>query len=282
MRTLLGNYPVTASLRGGGVSSATLAFEFDEASKLPQTGFKRAVRKLEFDVTELAIVTFLMAKAEGVPLVLLPAVVLAREAHPFLVHDAGRGALSPRDLAGKRVGVRSYSVTTGMWVRSILAEDFGVEPEAIRWTTFEEAHVAGFRDPPNVERAAEGRTITDMLLAGELDAAIVGAVTGLAPGIEPVIPDPEAAAAAWREKHGAIQLNHLVAVKDTVPESAVRELWRMLVESRRAAGNPPGRPFGLEANRRNLDVAIDCVFRQRLIRRRYAVDELFSDVTRSL
>jgi 4,5-dihydroxyphthalate decarboxylase len=240
------------------------------------------VRKLEFDVCEIAIVTFLMAKAEGVPLVLLPAVVLAREAHPFLVHDASRGALAPRDLAGKRVGVRSYSVTTGMWIRSILSEDHGVEPEAIRWTTFEEPHVAGFRDPPNVERAPEGSKITDLLMSGDIDAAIVGTETVLAASVKPVIPEPEAAAAAWRARHRAIQLNHLVAVKDSLPEAEVRELWRLLAESRRAAGDPPGRPFGLKANRRNLDVAIDRVFRQKLIPRRYEVDELFSDVTRSL
>jgi 4,5-dihydroxyphthalate decarboxylase len=282
LKVLLGDYPVTSALRGGAISSPSLALEFDEASKLPQTGFKRAVRKLEFDVAEIAIVTFLMAKARGVPLVLLPAVVLAREAHPFLVYDASRGALSPRDLAGKRVGVRSYSVTTGMWVRSILEDDHGVDCATISWTTFEEAHVADFRDPPNVERAGVGREITEMLLAGELDAAIVGKVTGLASGIEPVIPDPEEAAMDWRTKHGAIQLNHLVAVKDTLPEAQVREFWRLLVESRKDAGDPPGRPFGLEANRRNLEVAIERVHRQGLIPRRYAVDELFSDVTRSL
>ena len=91
----------------------------------PAAAFKRVVRDLEFDVAELAIVTFLLAKAFGKPLVLLPAVVLGRFQHRFLVYDRERGPLAPGDLRGRRVGIRSYSVTTATWLRGILVEVWG-------------------------------------------------------------------------------------------------------------------------------------------------------------
>jgi 4,5-dihydroxyphthalate decarboxylase len=137
--------------------------------------------------------------------------------------------------------------------------------------TFEEAHVAEFRDPPNVERAPAGRKPEEMLLAGEVDAAILGDAPVTDPRVVPVIPDAEGAAREWRARKGAIQINHMVAVKDGVDGAP---LMPLLHESFAAAGNPELNPIGLEANRRNLEVAIDFVHRQGLVPRRYAVDEL--------
>jgi 4,5-dihydroxyphthalate decarboxylase len=126
LSTLLGDHPVTRALKEGRVRSPRVRLDFAQVAT-PAAAFKRAVRGLEFDVAELALVTFLMAKDRGVPLALLPAVVVARFQHPLLVQNAAQPALAPRALEGKRVGVRSYSVTTGMWVRSILEEDHGVD-----------------------------------------------------------------------------------------------------------------------------------------------------------
>jgi 4,5-dihydroxyphthalate decarboxylase len=165
-------------------------------------------------------------------------------------------------------------VTTGAWIRGILAEDYGVDLSKIQWITFEEAHVAEFRDPTNVQRAPAGKDINAMLLAGEIDAAILGAVP-TDPKLKPVIPDPEAAGKRWGEKHRAIQLNHLVGVKSTVSKATADEVYTMLLDSKRAAGNPAMLPHGLEANRRNLEVAIDCAYKQKMIPRRFTVDELF-------
>lgn len=273
MKTLLGDYPVTAALKRGEIGSARVRLEFADIRPV-SAGFKRVVRGLEFDVAELAITTFLMALAAGKPYRLLPAVVVGRLQHPLLVHDASRGPLAPADLPGRRVGVRSYSVTTGMWLRGILAEDHGVDCDRITWVTFEEAHVAEFRDPPNVERAAAGKEITAMLLAGEIDAAIVGDGRPAEPRIRPLIADADGAARAWRARTGAIQINHVVAVKDSVADADAAEVARMLAESIRVAGSPDMNPYGIEANRRNLEVAIDHVHRQRLIPRRYRVEEL--------
>lgn len=287
--TLLGEYPGTRALRRGDLKSDVVQLNFADV-KGAATAFKRVVRDLEFDVAELAVVTFLLAKAHGKPLVLLPTVVLGRFQHPLLVYNRERGPMKPGDLTGRRVAIRSYSVTTATWVRGILAEDWGVDLDRVTWVTFEEPHVAEFRDPPNVERAAPGKDLMAMLLAGEVDAAVSGERVQSDPRVVPLIPDPDAAARAWREKHGAIQINHMVTVKESLSRSqphVVKEIGRLLTESKRAAGpaaagEPDTTPFGVEANRRNLEVAIDYVYRQRLIPRRFTVDELFDDVTRHI
>jgi 4,5-dihydroxyphthalate decarboxylase len=270
LKTLMGNYPVTEQFK-----KHTDKFAFADVKGSPASHFKRVVRDLEFDISEMAIVTHLIAKSHGKPYRLLPFVVLARFQHPFLVFNSDKhAALAPEDLHGRRVGVRSYSVTTGAWIRHILAEDYRVDLSRIRWVTFEEPHVAEFRDPPNVERAPAGKDIVAMLQAGELDAAIVGAIPK-EPNLKPVIHDPEAAGKRWAEKHGGIQLNHLVVVKSSVSRDMADEIYRLLVESKKAAGNPSVLPHGVEANRRNLELAIDCAYRQALIPQRFQVDELF-------
>ena len=266
LKTLMGEHAVTKQFL-----TRKDKFDFAEVKGSAAQHFKRVVRNHEFDVAEMAIMTFLVAKAFNKPYRLLPFVVMARYQHPYLVTTK---TLSPKELEGKRVGVRSYSVTTGAWIRGILAEDYGVDLSRIQWVTFQEAHVAEFKDPPNVQRAAAGKDINAMLLAGEIDAAILGAIP-TDPKLKPVIPDPEAAGRKWGEKHGAIQLNHLVVVKSSVSRDMADEVYRLLVESKKAAGDPPMLPHGLESNRRNLEVAIDCAYKQALIPRRFSVDELF-------
>jgi 4,5-dihydroxyphthalate decarboxylase len=263
MKALLGDYPVTKLFKQKS------GLEFADV-KVPNTAFKRVVRDLEFDVAELAIVTYLLAKAHGKPLRLLPAVLTARFQHPMLICRS-KDPVEVSDLENRRIGQRSYSVTTATWVRGILAEDYGVDLGKVKWVTFEDPHVAEFRDPPNAERAAPGKDITSMVLSGELDAAIVGEVPK-DERLRPVFGDPAAAAQAWRRKHGAIQINHMVTVRKGVDPKPIYDL---LLESRQAAGNPEMSPFGIEENRRNLEAAIDCCHRQNMIPRRYAVEELF-------
>ncbi|MBI3044631.1 MAG: hypothetical protein HYY78_17575 [Betaproteobacteria bacterium] len=289
LKTLLGDYPNTRALRRGELTSPGIAFDFADVPQVA-SAFKRTVRNLEFDVSELAIVTFLMAKAHGKPYVLLPVVVLGRFQHPFLVYNSARGELRPGDLKGRRVGIRSYSVTTSMWIRGILANDHGLDIDAVRWVTFEEPHVAEFKDPPSVERAPADRELLKMLLDGEVDAAVLRDTNLSDPRLKRLIADPDKAARDWHARNHAIQINHMVTVKESLTKSnpdAVREIYRLLREAKRLA--PPAAPgaldmtpIGLEANRRNLEVAIDYVYQQRLIPRRFTVDELFDDVTRRL
>jgi 4,5-dihydroxyphthalate decarboxylase len=289
LKTLLGDHPTTLPLKQGEVTSTKVALDIAD---FPQAylAFKRVVRDLEFDVAELAIVTYLMAKAHGKPYTLLPVVVLSRFQHPFIVYNSARGELKPGDLKGKRVGIRSYSVTTTMWLRGVLMNDHGLDIDSVKWVTTEEAHVAEFKDPPTVQRAPAGRDLLAMLMDGDLDAMVLGDKTLKDPRLKRLIPDPDQAAKEWHTRNGAIQINHMVVVKGAVSKSnpdAVREVYRLLKESKRAAPPPePGAldmtPIGLEPNRRNLEIAIEYVYQQRLIPKRYKVDELFDDVTRKL
>jgi 4,5-dihydroxyphthalate decarboxylase len=283
LRTLLGDYPVTHALRSGALRSPFLQLDFADVPH-PAAAFKRVVRTGEFDVAELAIVTFLMAKAYGRPLVLLPAVVFSRFQHPYLVYNAARGTLAPGDLNGKRIGIRSWTVTTVTWLRGILMEH-GVDPARVTWITVEEPHVAEFVDPPFVKRAGVGKTLLGMLKDGEIDAAILAERID-DPRIRTVFPDPAAAAETWQRDHYALQVNHMVVVSSSLSREhpdAVREIWRLLRASKDSAIQPTnGEPFGLPANRRNLEVAIDYVYRQDLIPRRFKVDELFDELTAAL
>jgi 4,5-dihydroxyphthalate decarboxylase len=273
LKTLLGNYPVTQALREGRVRSPLVELDIADV-KVPHTAFKRVVRDLEFDVAEIAIVTYLMAKSFGKPYRLLPAVMFGRFQHPYLVSTSG---LKPENLHGKRIAIRSSSVTTVAWIRGILADDYGVDLGRITWVTFEEAHVAEYVDPPGTERAPAGKTPLAMLLAGEVDAAVLSDPVPQDERLKSVIPDPAAAAADWHRRKGAIQVNHLVCVKNSLPQDVVDEVYRLLLESKDiGAKDSPTCPFGLEENRRNLEVAIDYVYRQKLIPRRYTVEELLA------
>ncbi len=155
LKTLMGDHAVTKQFK-----TRTDKFDFIEVKGSAAQFFKRVVRNHEFDVAEMAIMTYVIAKSFGTPYRLLPFTVLARFQHPYLVYNAARGTVTAKDLPGKRVGVRSYSVTTGAWIRGILAEDHGVDIDRIKWITFEEAHVAEFKAPPSVQRAPAGKEIS--------------------------------------------------------------------------------------------------------------------------
>jgi 4,5-dihydroxyphthalate decarboxylase len=290
LATLLGDYPVTAALGRGELASDLVRFELADVAP-PSKAFKRTVRELAFDVSELAIMTFLQARACGKPLVLLPAVVMQRPQHPFLVYNAARGTLGPRDLAGKRIGLRSYPVTTAVWLRGVLAEDYGLDANTVRWTGFEAPHLAEYREPANVAPAPAGATPLQMLLDGELDAAILADAKLPDERLARVFADPQGEDAAWRSRHGgALMINHVVVVTERLSRespAAVREVWRLLRASRARAGVPEGgvedvTPYGSSANRRNLEIAIDYAQRQGLLARPLTVDELYDDTTRAL
>jgi 4,5-dihydroxyphthalate decarboxylase len=238
----------------------------------------------------LAIVTYLQAKTYGKPYVLIPATVLGRGQHHTIAYNPQRGHLNASDLMGKRIGVRAYTQTTGAWVRGFLTDDYGVDSSKVHWVTFEDPHLAEFKDPGFVTRAPEGKTLVQMLLDGELDAAIVGDKLP-DPRLVPLIPDADAAARKWAEMHGGVPINHMVVVRDTISKSRpdlVKEIYRVLRESRHAVSPPaegsvldPWR-FGVEANRSSLEIVIDYSFRQKLIPRVFSVDELFDDCTHAL
>ena len=278
LRTLLGDHPCTAALKSGAIKSDLVAFDFVDYSPTNK-GFKPMVREGAFDVSEMAIVTYLMARSFAKPMVLLPDVVVARFQHAFALYNAKQGTLKPADLNGKRVGIRSFTTTTGAWLRGILANDYGVDLNSIDWVTFEDAHVAEYVD--TTQRAPAGKQIIQMLLDGELDA-VLGEKSDH-PGLKPLFADVAAEEKAWFAKHGVLPINHMVVVSkdlsDNDPE-IVREVHRLLVES---AGRSVDSPrFDAKEMFRSLQMITRYAAQQQLIPREFSVDELFDDVTRAL
>jgi 4,5-dihydroxyphthalate decarboxylase len=278
LRTLLGDHPGTAALKNGTVKSDSVAFDFADYSPAHK-GFKPMVREAAFDVSELAIVTYLMAKSFGKPMVLLPNVVVARSQHGYALYNARHGTLKPADLNGKRVGIRSFTTTTGAWLRGILANDYGVDLDSIDWVTFEDAHVAEFKD--TTKRAPAGKQVVQMLIDGELDAVLGEKVEH--PDLKPLFADVAAEEKSWFEKTRVKPINHMVVVSqnlsDTDPD-AVREVHRLLEAS--AAASPAAPWFDADEMQRSLELIIHYCTQQKLIPHAFAVDELFDDVTRAL
>jgi 4,5-dihydroxyphthalate decarboxylase len=281
LRTLLGGHPGTAALKNGSVRSDSVTLDFTEYSPTNK-GFKPMVRDGAFDVSEMAIVTYLMARSVGKPMVLLPSVVVARFQHAYAVYRAELGTLKPSDLEGKRVGIRSFTTTTGAWLRGILANDYGVNLDSINWVTFEDAHVAEFRD--TTARAPQGKQIIQMLLDGELDAVLGEKVER--PGLRPLFADAAAEEKSWFAKHDVVPINHMVVVSEKLSNAqpdAVREVFRMLQESAALAPTPLAVPnFSAEEMSRSLALISKYTAQQGLIPRAFAVDELFDDLTRTL
>ncbi|WP_027284213.1 ABC transporter substrate-binding protein [Rubritepida flocculans] len=190
--------------------------------------FAPMLREGRYDLSEMAIASFLMARAAGLPVVLLPCVLAARAQEGSLLCRADSPLRGPGDLRGARIGVRAYSQTTGMWLRGVLAEGYGLAPAAMRWITFEEAHVAGFRDPPFCTRAPEGASLEAMLREGALDAAIFGSDAPADAALRCVFPDPAAEAAAFRAAHGFTPVNHLLIARREVAAARAEEIARLL------------------------------------------------------
>lgn len=278
LRTLLGDHACTSALKNGSIKSDLVSFDFVEYSPTNK-GFKSMVREQAFDVSEMAIVTYLMAKSVGKPMVLLPNVVLARFQHAHALYNAKLGTLVPRDLNNRRVGIRSFTTTTGAWLRGILANDYRVDLNSIHWVTFEDAHVAEFRD--TTARAPAGKQIIQMLLDGELDAVLGEKVER--PGLKPLFPDAASEENVWFARHGVVPINHMVVVSQPLSEQhpeIVREVHRLLAQS--ANASPAAPRFNTDEMRRSLKMIIDFTAQQGLIPRAAAVDELFDDVTRAL
>ena len=219
-------------------------------------------REQKFDLSEMAIVTYLQAKAYGKPLMLLPATMMGRFQHGTLLYNSERGRCGRRifPAAGSACGLsrrppaRGSAAFSGRITGSISAQ--------VKWVTFEDAHVAEYRDPPGVERAAAGKDITQDADRRRTRRRDFRRHRADDPRLKSVIPDPEAAAKEWYRKHGTVPINHMVVVKESLAKSdpaAVREVFRMLLDSKKAAGLPKAGaidfvPFGFDAVRPSLEL----------------------------
>jgi 4,5-dihydroxyphthalate decarboxylase len=283
LRTNLADYPVVRALKAGEVRSDIVQFDFC-GPKTANQGFKPMVREGKFDAGELAIGTFLQAKTYDKPLVLLPAVVMARFQHHTILYNAAKGELTPKDLEGRRVGIRSYTTTTAIWVRGIMQHEYGVDLSRIRFVCMDDAHLAEYSDPSNVERVdPKGKSIDQMLIDGDVAAAIVaGDLTKEHAHLRHLFPHPHEQAKEWAKKYGTVPVNHLFVVAKALADErpdVVREIYRMLEESKKAEPVPPGgidfHPYGIEATRKALEMVVQYSVEQQVIPRAFSVNELF-------
>ena len=286
LKTNLADYPVTVAMKDGRVSSNLVKLDC-RGPEVANKAFKAMVRENQYEAGELAIITYLQARAWGKPFVMLPAPISGRFQHHCIAFNRELAQLKPRDIEGRKVGVRTYSQTTGLWVRGVLQHEYGVDLDKVTWMTIEDAHVTEYEDPLNCRRLPAGSKLADMMLSGELAAAILGGdMPKDDPRVQTLVPDPHTAAKAWYQREGVIPINPVFVVRKELSKErpdVVREIYRMIVESRKFAPESATRPpFGLEANRKGLQLAIDWSYEQQIIPRRLSVEELFDDTTASL
>jgi 4,5-dihydroxyphthalate decarboxylase len=288
LRAALADYPHVLALKDGAVRSDEVAFAWENVVPITRA-FRRMVRTGDFDLCEIALTTLAQAEAYGKGLTGLPVVVMRGFHHAALVCPSGSPLRGPKDLAGKRIGVRAFSQTTGIWLRGILLDTYGVDHRSITWVTEEDAHLQEYRDPPNVVRIRPDQKLNSMLLAGEIDAGI--ALAGLDPGaIRTVIPNAESAAADWYRETGAYPVNHVVCVKTELLRQHPflgAELMRLFTAAKSAAREPSAEarfapivgsdtlPYGLEANRAGIELCLRYAAEQGLVPQVYTPEQLF-------
>ena len=296
------------ALKEGRVKPKTFEFAFEEVDPLI-AAFRRMVRGLEFDVCEMAITTYICAREHGKRMTAVPVPLVRAFHHGAILVNAKAGIRVPKDLEGKRVGVnRGYTVTTGVWARAILQEEHGVDLSKITWVLSGDEHVAEYRPPANVVPIEPGKKMQDMLVSGDLVAAIGVDIDH--PDVKPLIPNAlETGLKALRER-GHYPINHVVVIKDELLDktpdlaadvfNAFAESKRLYVERLKAGqiDSPTGvdkvhqrvmeitggdpLPYGIEPNRKVIENLIQHALTQRIITKPVTVDDLFAPATRGL
>ena len=296
------------ALKDGSVEPTGVELAFEEVPVLIDA-FRRMVRGLEFDVSEMALTTYVCARAHGKRFTALPIFLVRAFHHGAIVINSDVGIRQPKDLEGKSVGVnRGYTVTTGLWARSVLQRQYGVDLSRITWVLSGDEHVAEYRPPANVIPITPGRKMAEMVSTGELAGAIGVEID--APNVQPLIANAaEAGFDALRDR-GHYPINHLIVVKDELLQAhphigpaifeafaeskrryvdrlrvgaiekptAVDEMHRRVMQ---ITGADP-LPYGIEPNRRMLDEAVASAVEQGIIPRSVALEDLFPANTHAL
>ncbi|WP_429810441.1 phosphate ABC transporter substrate-binding protein [Ensifer sp. B1-9] len=279
LKTALGKHDHVQPLKDGRVRSSRVELRFEDFEPLPKA-FRTMVRGGDLDISEMAIVTHLLAHHYGKPITGLAIPLWSRLPHTNLVCASNSSLTGPRDLAGTKVGVRAYAQTSGVWVRGFLQHEYGVDLDGITWVTMEDAHLSEYDDPPNTTRNRSELALRPLLLSGEL-SAIMGEREVDPSGIRTVIPEAEATAKAWIARTGIVPINHTLTVKTALVEDhpwLAGELMEMFEEARRIAiedGAAPPPAYGLEANRASLQLAFAYSAEQRITPHAYDANELY-------
>jgi 4,5-dihydroxyphthalate decarboxylase len=299
LSTALGTYSHVAALRDGTVTPVGHELTFVELNGPIISAFRRMVRGLEFDVCEMAITTYLSAKEYKKPFTAIPIFPARAFPHRAILVNKNAGISSPKDLEGKRVGVRAYTVTTGVWARAVLAETYGVDLDSVTWVISDEEHVQECVLPSNVEYLP-GADLGAMLESGELVAGI-GIYQGKSDDIEPLIKDRAAVEKALVDTTGIYPINHTIVIKDSLlaeDDGLAASLYTAFVEAkkpfsarieagvdltdeetelanRRAIVGPDPLPYGIESNRPTLEAIIRQAHAQKILSRAIDVEEMF-------
>ena len=227
LKTAIANYGHTKALKDGTTNSERFSMEHFEITPVPMI-FRRMVRELEFDVAEMALSTFFCAKAHGKKFTGLPIFLTRDFYHGTTAYNVKSGIQSPTDLAGRKVGVRSYTFTPGVWTRGILASEYGLDLDSVTWVISGDEHVAEYEAPSNVVYS-ESNDLAQMLLSGEVDATI-GAGPIDSPDVKPLFANPSEADTKWAESTGLYPVSHMLVVRDETLESnpwLVEELFSL-------------------------------------------------------
>ncbi len=275
LTTAVGPYPHTAPLRDHRVTSTQVTLDHVTVNPVNRA-FAPMANQLLYDVSEMALVTIMLAHAFNRPLRALPAVLMRQSAHRALAVRGDSSLRKAEDLKGKAVGVRAYTQTTGTWVRGILQDQFSLDLSTLHWMTFEPAHVDGFQDPPNCRRAPQGATLLQLLLSGQVDAAI-----GLEPHPElrPLL--PVESERDWQDQTGITPINHLLVLKASLQDQhpwLPSELFLMFSQAReRAIAEDRATPaeYGLAANTKAIERLAHYAHQQGIVPKAYTARELF-------
>ncbi|MBY0287479.1 MAG: ABC transporter substrate-binding protein [Mycobacteriaceae bacterium] len=299
LTTLTRSQGANQAVKDGSVAPAGFQLKFEEIPALVK-GFRRMVRHLEFDVSEMALTTYLTAREHGVAFTALPVFLVRGFHHGAILYNRDSTIRHPKDLEGRRVGVnRGYTVTTGVWARGILASEYDVDLDRVTWLLSGDEHVESYVPPSNVVSAGPSVDMADMLIAGEIDAVIGVDVDH--PDIAPLIADPHGAAITALRDRSFYPINHLIVLKDEVlqryPDAAAavyaafskaKERYvarladgqvtsptdRMYAEVMKTTGADP-LPYGVELNRPMLEQLLDFALAQHILSRPIKIDDVF-------
>ena len=289
------------ALKDGTVKPRSFEFEFIEVDPLIDA-FRRMVRTLEFDLSEMAMTTYITAREHGKKMIGLPIFLMRAFHHGAIHYNTKSGIQSPKDLEGRKVGVnRGYTVTTGLWARTVLATQYGVDLSKITWVLSGDEHVAEFRPPANVVPIEKGKKMGDMVASGELAAAIGVEVDH--PDVKPLIANAKDTAFEALRSKGHYPINHLMVIREDLLEkhpnlgpdifeaftqakkiyverlkngqiekpTAVDEMYKRVMET---TGRDP-LPYGVGPNRATLEEIIRNATEQRIVTKPVTVEQLF-------
>ena len=297
----VGNPGLTKSLKDGTTPCGRLSLNFIHVDPII-AAMRRMVRDLEFDICEMALSTYLCARCYGKPFTAIPVFPARNFHHRAVFFNVNSGIKGPKDLEGRTVGVhRGYTVTTGLWARGILQTDYGVVLQRITWAATGDEHVAEYQAPPYVTYAYKGKAIADLLVSGEIGAA-VGDIRVDSPDVKALIPDSRNAGIAYFRKTGIYPVNHCLVIRNEILSAepwVAEELFKAFKVAKssyltrlnqgvelspadetaiglgRAVGGDP-LPFGVNANRKALEAIVQFAFDQQVIPNKPGLEELFA------